>query len=112
MSELLPDEACHLTNELRLYTLRELRHKDLSGVVKLHNTMRFDVQLAYIQAMLDYGELDKQDLTEAISNAIVGAVEEVIGNAFGGVPFKSGAQRRPVKRSKMLHRETICFDVS
>jgi hypothetical protein len=109
MSDLLPDEACHVRDDFRIYSMSELELKDSSGDVILHNTMRFDVQLAYIQPMLDYGEVDKQELVIAIRNAIVAAVGDVVGDGLDDVPILGAC---PVSRSKMLHRETILFDFS
>jgi hypothetical protein len=80
--------------------------------VRWHNTMRFDVQLAWIQLMLDDGDVSKSDIAEAIRAAIVKAVDEVLGTGLDGRSIPGGAFILPEPTSKMLHRETIAFDLS
>ena len=108
MSDLLPDEACHIpvASEPVCKTLAQLIEEDHTGDVMLHNTMRFDVQLAHIQPMLDDGDVDKRKLIEAIEEAILDAVEAQTGIS------KAGALVIDVKRSRMLHRELISVDLS
>lgn len=106
------DEACHIDSKPVVISARELLQKDFSGDVILHNTMRFDIQLSHVQPMLDNCDFDKMVLAEAIRKAIVTAVEDVIGLGLDGRPIHGGALVSPVLKSKMLHRETIHFDLS
>ena len=112
MSEMLVDESCHIDSKPVLISARDLLQNDFSGDVILHNTMRFDVQLSHVQPMLDHGDFDKIMLVEAIRKAIVTAVEDVIGIELDGRTINGGAFVSPVLKSKMLHRETIHFDLS
>ena len=113
MSEMLPDEVCHnLPSEFRFVTAADLLKEDNSGQVILHNTMRFDVQLAHIYAMIDDGDVDVAVLAEKIRSAIIAVVDEVIGVGLDGRSIPGGAYVVPVAGTKMLHRETIGFDLS
>lgn len=109
---MLKDEECHVPREPVILTARELFEGDFSGDVILHNTMRFDVQLAHIQPMVDDGDVNKDNLVKTIRDAIIEAVDRVAGKGLDGVPVPGGAFVVPVKGSQMFHRETICFDFS
>ena len=109
---MLRDEECHVSREPKMLTARELFEADFSGDVMLHNTMRFDVQLSYIQPMIDDGDVSKERLAKAIRDAIIEAVDRVAGKGLDGVSIPGGAHIIPVKGSQMFHRETICFDFS
>jgi hypothetical protein len=74
--------------------------------------MRFDVSLAWIQPMLDDGDVDKNELAEAIRESIIKAVDLVIGKGLDGIPIPGGAAVLTEPKSRMLHRETISFDLS
>ncbi len=109
--DMLEDEAYHARLSKPI-SLKELMNADLTCNVVLHNTMRFDVQLAYIQPILD-DYIDKQEIVDAIRNAIVGAVKTVIGTSLEcGGPLPHAPMVSLVSKSKMLHRETISFDLS
>jgi hypothetical protein len=112
MEEMLPDEACHTQLNRSAISVWRLIQGDHSGDVILHNTMRFDVQLAYVQPMLDEGYFQQNTLVEAIRSAVIKAVEDVVGSSID----EKGMQFHPVvmevRKSKMLHRETISFDLS
>ena len=112
MNAVLADEMCHESSEPIVRTLAEIMATDVSGEVLLHNTMRFDIQMAWIQPILDDGDVTKEDLAAAIRNAIIDAVEQTLGVGLDGTPIPGGASVTPVPRSVMLHRETIHFDLS
>ena len=116
MSEILPDELCHMNchadGKPAVVSCGDLRNVDFSGEVMLHNTMRFDVQLAYIQPILDDGDIEKDELIKAIREAITREVDRVVGQGLDGKTIPGGAFVIPVSKSKMLHRETISFDLS
>jgi hypothetical protein len=112
MNEMLMDEYCHLSGKPIFISGTDLLKKDFSGNVILHNTMRFDVQLSHVQPMLDNCDFDKTELVNAIRKAIVQTVEDVVGSGLDGLSIPGGASVVPVLKSKMLHRETIHFDLS
>ncbi len=112
MSDLLPDEACHMNESSGPITAAELLGSDHSGDVMLHNTMRFDVQMAHVQFLLDDEGIDKEVLASVIREAIIGAVDEVLGTGLDGIGVRDSLMVSPVTRSQMLHRETLHFDFS
>ena len=115
MDEMLEDEACHVREpsvEPVAYTIDELEKIDLSHRVSLSNTMRFDVALHCIRFMLEDGVVEKEAIVEAIRSSIVQAVDDVLGRGLDGIPIPFGPQVEPVLKSRMLHRETILFDLS
>ncbi len=112
MSEMLVDESCHIDSKPVSISAKDLLQNDFSGDVILHNTMRFDVQLSHVQPMLDNCDFDKTELVNAIRKAIVQTVEDVVGSGLDGLSIPGGASVVPVLKSKMLHRETIHFDLS
>ena len=111
---ILEDEACHMKDNGRVMTGLEMidafDRGDFDGEVKLHNTMRFDVQMAWIQPMLDDKDPPKDVLIKAIRNAIVKAVADTCG--LGDGHEHCGPFIHPVRSTQMLHRETISYDFS
>jgi len=112
MSEFLEDELCHMNKEPVTLTSFELADYKSNGEVILHNTMRFDVQLAHVGPMLQCGEVQKADIVNAIRDAIIEAVDDVLGTGLDGTPIPFGGKAEVETKSKMLHRETIMFDLS
>lgn len=111
MDAILADEIVHANRKRGPLTLDEVLTYDLTGDVILHNTMRFDVNLAHVQVILDEGDVDKTQIVEAIRSAIIDAVDRVLGVGLDGRPIPGGATFFDVKQSVMLHRETISFDL-
>ena len=77
-----------------------------------HNTARFDVQLSYLQPLIDEGDVDVQQLVGRIREAIIGAVEQSLGPLMECEAIPGGAFVQVVEKSAMLHREHIAFDLS
>lgn len=100
----LKDELCHYDEDFKLRSLSEVISDQSECDVVLHNTMRFDVQLAYFYEIAD--EVDAKQLADAIARAIVDVVNEKTGGGFAGQCHMVEA------KSVMLHRETISFDFS
>lgn len=105
---MLPDEACHMQS--RIYSMSELLNEDHSGSVMLHNTMRFDVQMSYVQPLIDSGEVDVSEMAAEIRESIKRIIDRFVGAGLDGCPVEIHVY--PVKKTKMLHRETIscCLD--
>jgi hypothetical protein len=78
----------------------------------LHNTLRFDIQLAHVQPMIDDGDVSLEEIVNAIRSAIDRAVDESVGSGLDGIPIPGGMMSFPVKGSQMLHREQITYDLS
>jgi hypothetical protein len=85
--------------------------EDHTGDVVLHNTMRFDVQLAHVQPMIDDGDVDVAQLAERIREAIIGQLDDDISIGHGW-DLRQQVFVRVAKASRMLHRETITVDLS
>jgi hypothetical protein len=112
--KILEDEVCRTKDNGRLMTGLELieafERGDFDGEVKLHNTMRFDVQMGWIQPMLDDKDPPKDVLVKSIREAIIKAVADACGLGDG---YKHcGPFSHPVRNTQMLHRETISYDFS
>ena len=112
MGDLLPDEACHVPGGIEHVAFYEFRKGNHNSGVVLHNTMRFDVQMSHVGVLLDDSGIDKSVLATAIREAIVGAVDKVLGTGLDGIDASQTLLVRPVARSQMLHRETLHFDFS
>lgn len=112
--KILDDEACHMKREVKFVKVSELiesvQRGDYDGCVMLHNTMRFDVHMGWIQPMLDDKDPPKDVLIKAIRNAIVKAVADTC--CLGDGHEHCGPFIRPVRGTQMLHRETISYDFS
>ena len=108
----MKDELCHMNKEPVVFSSFELANYKSNGDVILHNTMRFDVQLAHIGPMLQCGEVQKTDIVNAIRDAIIEAVDDVLGAGLDCIPVPFGGKAEVEVKSQMLHRETIMFDLS
>lgn len=86
--------------------------QEIESRVIPHNTMRFDVHLAHIQPMIDDGDVNVAELSDAVRNAIIATIELVVGRGLDGRPIPGGAMILSEPETKMLHRETISFDLS
>lgn len=78
--------------------------------VTLHNTMRFDVSFAHVHAAISGGYLQKKEIADAINAAITSACDALFLKSFGTSvvdPFTSAENQ-----TRMLHRETIYYDLS
>ena len=112
--EMLADEACHERHDSVIICLGDIKYVEgvSDGSVILHNTMRFDIRMAYIGFMIQDGDINKDVLVTEIRKAIIAAVDKVAGKGLDGVPIPGGANVSHVAKSKMLHREVIAFDFS
>lgn len=77
-----------------------------------HNTMRFDISLAYIQPMIDMEMVDKDELADAIRIGILDAIKRVACDDNDIVDCVKNAIYFKEAKTEMLHRETICIDFS
>jgi len=108
------DEQSYVNRKPEFIRAADLMKADVHrepGVIP-HNTMRFDVQLASIYAMLDDDLVTVEAIVNQIRKAIIQAVEETVGVGLDGCAIPGGAMIMPVRDSVMLHREAICFDLS
>lgn len=71
-----------------------------------HNTMRFDVHMAWIDALLEDQGITKQQLAKVISDAIVAAIDRKLGTPF--VPPSINIHNESI----MMHRQMISYDFS
>lgn len=108
------DEKTYVNRELRFVCASDLLEegRDWEPHVIPHNTMRFDVQLAYVYGIFEDGDVTKDQIVEAIRTAIIKAVDDTIGKGLDGIPIPGGAMVFDEPHSMMLHRETISFDLS
>jgi hypothetical protein len=117
----LEDETCHLRPTGVVTTLSDLlpalMHdidkgliSDDHGRVIIHNTMRFDVCLPHVHAAIDGGWLDKQMLIENIRAAVIKALQETFIAA--SIPPVCEPSLSVTRGTKMLHRETITWELS
>ena len=77
-----------------------------------HNTMRFDLNLAHIQPMIDMEMVDKDKLAEAIRLAILGAIERETSEECDVVHCVRNAMCFRPAKTEMLHHEIISIDFS
>jgi hypothetical protein len=92
-------------------TATELWGTDFSGMVMLHNTMRFDVQLSHIQPLIDEGDVDIVEVATDIWNAIRDVIQKRIGEGLDGIPVET-SEVIPVTGSTLLYRASINVDLS
>ena len=100
------------SRQQRIVAASEINLDDLVPDVLPHNTMRFDVELCHVQQILDEGTVTKDAIAEAIRAAILKAVDETVGVAIKCSSVSKLARAREYRRTVMLHRESICFDLS
>ena len=109
-------DAKRVYEDEKTYVNREMWDEVLSDdrepEVIPHNTLRFDVHLAYVYTFLDEGMVTKEKIATAIRGAIIQAVDNTLGTGHDGVPIPGGATVRKAVHSVMLHRESISFDLS
>lgn len=115
-SDVYPDEQFLVDQLSQPMKFRSVSDIDMSddrapGVIP-HNTMRFDVHMGHVYAIFDDGDVTKEQLAKAISDAIVEAVEKTLGTGMDGRPIPGGIGRFVCKKSVMLHRETLSCDLS
>lgn len=108
------DEKSYINRKSQIVAAAELMNADCQREPDVipHNTMRFDVSLGHVYAMLDEGMVTKDQIVLAIRKAIVKAVDDTLGKGLDGVPIPGGADIIIEPDSVMLHRETIAFDLS
>lgn len=76
------------------------------------STLRFDIHLAHIGPMLAAGQVKKEDIVRKVREAILQAVDDSVGTGLDGVAIPGGAMIIPTPKTELLHRESVCFNLS